>query len=568
LASTQCSFTESYTDIETGEEQRFECKEHALDTADTRLCIFHDENYLQDKANQDQHKKLVREEFYNKVKDSIIKNKAFVCIGYHLPDVTDVTIVKDFPKPVYFQNAKFYGKAIFRDAKFHGVSFHRTQFRDDANFRGACFKEVHISASHSPTKLRGNADFNQCEFYAKADFYGAKFCDIVDFSHVDFYSKASYSHATFYGETSFYRAKFASEARFNESIFKSKTNFEQAKFLNDTLFSNPKEPKEEMFKDKTSFESVSFDDGRKILFETGDLSKVSFMNADITRIRFNDKARWGEKEKDKFKVMEERWLENSSEYCESLKYLLNLKDVIKEDENRQINFINNKHLLHIRLCAKEKVNMATVQNDNDNKKFTFIIKKNRNKIEVYPELEISLGSIMAVYRNLRENYEFRLRYDEAGKFFIREMELKRKYREIPLKGDSSVIVKPNGWFRRNLSLTGLYYHLSRYGENLLRPTLIGMAIIFGSTLFWLMQSNPYAEPSLSHVIGLTQVVANHTQWQKAFERSFADFLPLLPLGSKIQMGLSDYVIKILGGALTFGFIAIALRRKFERKYTR
>jgi hypothetical protein len=42
--------------------------------------------------------------------------------------------------------------------------------------------------------------------------------------------------------------------------------------------------------------------------------------------------------------------------------------------------------------------------------------------------DVSLGSIMAVYRNLRENYEFRLRYDEAGKFFIREMELKRKYR--------------------------------------------------------------------------------------------------------------------------------------------
>jgi len=81
-----------------------------------------------------------------------------------------------------------------------------------------------------------------------------------------------------------------------------------------------------------------------------------------------------------------------------------------------------------------------------------------------------------------------------------------------------------------------------------------------------MQSNPYTEPSLSHVTGLTQVVANHTEWQKAFERSFADFLPLLSLESKIQLGLSDYVIKILdGGVLTFGFIAIALRRKFERK---
>ncbi len=31
---------------------------------------------------------------------------------------------------------------------------------------------------------------------------------------------------------------------------------------------------------------------------------------------------------------------------------------------------------------------------------------------------------------LRENYEFRRKYDEAGKFFIREMELKRTYREV------------------------------------------------------------------------------------------------------------------------------------------
>jgi hypothetical protein len=180
---------------------------------------------------------------------------------------------------------------------------------------------------------------------------------------------------------------------------------------------------------------------------------------------------------------------------------------------------------------------------------------------------VSLGSVMAVYRNLRENYEYRLRYDEAGKFFIKEMELKRKYREIPSPDGSNTIVKRNRWPRRNLSLTGLYYHLSRYGENLLRPTLVGMAIIFGSTFFWLMQSNPIHEPSFSHIVGFSQI-GNSTQWQKAFERSFADFLPLLPLGSDIKIGIGDYVIKIIGGAVTFGLIAIALRRKFERKYTR
>jgi hypothetical protein len=43
--------------------------------------------------------------------------------------------------------------------------------------------------------------------------------------------------------------------------------------------------------------------------------------------------------------------------------------------------------------------------------------------------DVSLELVLSVYRNLRENYEFRLRYDDAGKFFIKEMELKRKYRE-------------------------------------------------------------------------------------------------------------------------------------------
>ena len=43
---------------------------------------------------------------------------------------------------------------------------------------------------------------------------------------------------------------------------------------------------------------------------------------------------------------------------------------------------------------------------------------------------MNLTDIKAVYRNLRENYEYRFSYDGAGKFFIREMELKRNYRRI------------------------------------------------------------------------------------------------------------------------------------------
>jgi hypothetical protein len=46
---------------------------------------------------------------------------------------------------------------------------------------------------------------------------------------------------------------------------------------------------------------------------TENFSNVSFMNTDITGVRFSDKARWGGEEKkakeDRFKVVDERLLE-------------------------------------------------------------------------------------------------------------------------------------------------------------------------------------------------------------------------------------------------------------------
>jgi hypothetical protein len=76
----------------------------------------------------------------------------------------------------------------------------------------------------------------------------------------------------------------------------------------------------------------------------------------LTQVRFTDKSQW--EKNDKFKVIEEEWLEGSDK-------------------------------------------------------------------------DITLGKVITVYTNLRENYEYRLRFDEAGKFFIQKMELKRKYREAP-----------------------------------------------------------------------------------------------------------------------------------------
>jgi hypothetical protein len=458
-----CKFTTTYYNEETRNWIGFKCEEESLGYG---FCIFHDENYLQDQNNRKEHEQRVTKELMDKVSNSITQKTALLCIGYYFPD--NITIRGTFPKPVYFS-----------ESKFQQVDFVSAKFSDKANFGSAKFSD---KANFSLAKFSGEeANFSLAKFSGGGTY----------FSLAKFSGGANFNSSEFSGGAYFYSTEFSGGAYFISAKFSGEANFDSAKFSGEANFSDT-------FKDGASFNYVLFEDGKKILFDgIDDLSNFSFMNTDITRVRFSDRARWGKE--DKFKITDEEKL---------------------------------------------------------------------TKSESSP---VSLGSVMAVYRNLRENYEYRLRYDEAGKFFIKEMELKRLYREeknILADGTSSSYrVVQNGLFRRNFSLTGFYYHLSKYGEDLLRPTLVGIVIVFLSTLFWLTQSNPVHEPSLSHLIGLSQI-GNHTQWYKSFERSLSDLIPLLPSGSHVEIGLLDYVIKIVGGALTFGLIAIALRRKFERKYTR
>src|SRR5215207_6976966 len=108
-----------------------------------------------------------------------------------------------------------------------------------------------------------------------------------------------------------------------------------------------------------------------------------------------------------------------------------------------------------------------------------------------------------------------------------------------------------------------------------RPTLAGIVIVLISILFWSTQSRPTLEPTLNFT-NISPDIANYTStfillknatnyahWSKAFERSMADFLPILSMKEGVKVGIIDYVIKIIGGAVTFGLIAIALRRRFE-----
>ncbi len=443
-----------------------------------------------------------------------------------------------FAGEVSFLGASFSGEAIFFGAKFsEEADFSKTAFAQAIFAKATFYKFTNFSDimfSDRPTFMGAafskSVIFTNTNFSKGAVFSGAKFSEEVKFWKAAFAGEVSFLGASFSGEAIFFGAKFSEEADFSKTVFLNKVefieatffhkakfsecnfyqeaNFSETRFVNGAFFVNNK------FRAKTFFKHTIFEQQNRVTFDDSDLSNVSFADSDITRVRFGDKIRWGLK--DGFTITEERWL----------------IDKVKGKKGKE-----------------------------------------------YEDVSIEL--VLSVYRNFRENYEFRLRYDYAGKFFIKEMELRRKYREI--ESENGLKIKGNGWFRRHFSLAGLYYHLSRYGESISRPTLIAVVTVLLSTLFWVTQSNPTLEPHFQFFSGANSLSAvadssstfvgfekmgNSTQWLKGFERSLADFLPLLSLGGDIEVGIIDYIIKIFGGGLTFGLLAIALRRKFERKYTR
>lgn len=111
---------------------------------------------------------------------------------------------------------------------------------------------------------------------------------------------------------------------------------------------------------------------------------------------------------------------------------------------------------------------------------------------------------------------------------------------IPLNTNE---IRKNNPFEKNISLTGLYYHFSTYGESIAKPLAVGAIIVGLSTLFWLAQADPSAEPSFSKFVG-AYYIGNLGHLGKAFERSLADFLPLLQSPSIIKVGLIDFIVKL------------------------
>jgi uncharacterized protein YjbI with pentapeptide repeats len=458
----------------------FNCNFQALESG---YCIFHDSLFYKNPENHEKIQKTI-----DSIIDASLDNDADIAlIGYNLPQIT---IKKKVKGRIFFDKSQFYGHAFiestfmsdvsFKHCRFHTavtfslsefrgfIDFFKTIFSNFANFshvrfnhpwfketeflkdayfgdvkfsrhvtfqnckinnpyfRGAIFKdgltlggciiedgvfdalyegEVFVyttnfkSVNRLPVifgkaKFSARAKFDSCSFNTIAQFNEILSTDLLEFKRCHFFypvffnstqfSITSFHESEFDGSTYFVNSSFNGETDFSRSRFGALVDFSESQFNGDLDFS------ESQF-NRVEFVNVSF---KKVSFFRTKLNETIFKNT-----QFDDKAKFH------FTFFEDQ--EHTIFSC------VNLENV---------SFLNTNIL-------KIKFDNVKWGKEDGFKILEERILEQKLKSNKEYDFEFTLDDVLSIYRSLRENYQKRLKYDEAGEFFVREMEVKRKYKE-------------------------------------------------------------------------------------------------------------------------------------------
>lgn len=481
-----CGYRTNYYSEENYKECEFKCNNNIED--ELVYCIFHDNdlNGKLKKTDIDQIKIEYNKELSNKIENCIKRNEELLCIGYILPELNIKE--KTFPKAVYFTKAKIYGDTNIINNQFQSVFFNNTKFTNqvtvrDNKFLGiiALFTNLDFNGDQflfSKNEFRGN-ELN----FIEGNFKGIKWIDfswnkffssLTQFSHSNFYTENNgilFTGSEFSGQVYFTMAQFHGHdlvvfggVTFTGNIisfggakfFKKGVTFNRTQFLNNdatigfldltldcniTSFSDMKFFGETTFFrsqfkvnnrldfDRTEFykrcdftetifncENISFTQTKfiEVDFKNSKFGLVSFKNTIFNNANFSNT-----------KFLSEAYFSD----CKFLK-LINFNSVIFEYPSKI--FILTKDLSRVSLTNTDITRIIFADDAYFGTKSKYkiydeeILEENISKIPKEDSITL-FENILTVYRNLRENYEYRMKYEEAGQFFIREMNLKRNY---------------------------------------------------------------------------------------------------------------------------------------------
>lgn len=470
-----CKYSHLYYNFEKKIDETFQCNMGTIPSS--QYCEFHDSTYLNSTT-----KLLIKQSFEKLIDDVVTNQKELFCIGYILPTIN--IDGKKFSKHAYFSQAKFLENSNFTNCEFLGVAdFTRCEFKDNVSFTGSTFKS---DAKFSQIVISGSlATFQNTTYSGKADFKSIT-ANSALFTMSEF-NEVLFIGANFNGYANFWNSNFNSNCDFSLTAFKDKVNFSCSKFKNQVTF------EQVIFEYFANFRRITFENQCKVFFNTN-LLNVSFLETDITRIRFGDNTKFNE------------------------------------------------------LGKEAKFHEKIMQKISPNNTYKIIDEK---RLENKDEPDLDLESVMDVYRNFRDNYDFQLRYDTAGEFFVRELEIKRKYKK---NSRGAIRTTQKNRVNQCVSILGAYNLIAQYGNSYYRPIFVAIPILCLSTFYFITKgfSNLYVISSYEYDLLKESTI-----------RSLSAFFPFYTFNK--YNAISDFILRIILLPISGSFF-ITLKRKLERKF--
>jgi uncharacterized protein YjbI with pentapeptide repeats len=304
------------------------------------------------------------------------------------------------------ENYNFIG-FVFPDSdfsfiKFTGdVSFYRAVFNKEVSFTRAVFQ---YNVNFSRVTFKESVNFNRSLFKKKAIFNGAIFHEFSSVGEARFIEKANFTGCIFHKGVRFRRTVFHDIAEFLQSTIYNEGNFINARFTKDAFFNGA--ILEDAYFVGTSFRNVDFEGAIiKRVFDFRPGVRIRELNLQDIQIRLKGritadlrKTRFNRSDLENVDFISCRWPENGK---------------IFEEEN-----MNN--------------------------------------------LKLTFREIEGIYRNLKQNMQRHGNGLRAGKFFYREMEMRRR-------GASSK--KMRAWHE-------IYRMVAGYGEKPQNTIIMASIIVF------------------------------------------------------------------------------------------
>ncbi len=395
------------------------------------------------------------------------------------------------------------------------------QKKEGSDFNGYVFPvEVEYSIFHQEVIKKGS-ESSTITFDKEMIFKKAHFLKGIMLAGLIFEKSINMSECKFHEECDFKESEFQGKVILDGSVVHGKMDFNKSNFLAGLSWNNA-QLSEQTSKEEISFTDIKLHNSVRIDFDNIDLHRWSFLGSDISRINFKDCT----------------WVGVSG---------------MKECYGRS----KSTSMLYDEL--KEKWDYKPFRN-----KWLHIA-------NIDPETEKKYKEVLSLYRKLRINYESKLQYQEAGAFYIGEMEMRRL---LLLQNNKRKIISDFEYF-----FMWLYKFLSDYGENYLKilgrftAMVVIFAIFFMFTGLHRVHDNlNHSKKTISYSLSLQPPsVENIKEMLLNFSRSLVYsfsvatiFLKNRQYTYKNESGYYLFILESCFGAITLPLLVLAMRRNFKR----